>query len=89
MPIHEGLRGLSRFILFQLAFIKSHRLRKSGRQALLYHKLSYVVCTVFTHYTAKKDKKVWKVLVCHSLYKAIYFTSLSDNVHNMRYIAIY
>ena len=28
---------------------------------LLYCKLSYVVCTVFTHYMAKKDRKVWKV----------------------------
>ena len=27
---------------------------------LLYRKLSYVVCTVFTHYAAKKDKRYGK-----------------------------
>ena len=41
--MREGLRGLSRYILFQPAFTKSHRLRKSGRHALLYRKLSYGV----------------------------------------------
>ena len=46
VPIREGLRGLSRFILFQPAFTKSHSLRKSGKHALLYHKLSYVVCII-------------------------------------------
>ena len=60
MPIREGLRGLLRFVLCQPAFTKSHRLRKSGRHALLYRKLSYIVCTVFTHYAAKKDRKYGK-----------------------------
>ena len=46
VPIREGLRGLSRFILFQPAFTKSHSLWKSGKHALLYRKLSYVVCII-------------------------------------------
>ena len=68
MPIREGLRGLSRFILFQSVFTKSPRLRKSGRHALLYRKLSYVVCTVFTHYAAKKDRKYKYVTLFIKLY---------------------
>ena len=46
MPICEGLCSLSSIILFQPALTKLHRLRKSGRQALLHRILRYVVCTV-------------------------------------------
>ena len=87
VPIREGLCWLSSFILFQPAFTKSHRLQKSVRHALLYHILSYNVCTLFIHCKRQREIEVYGKYkhIYHSLYKAIYVLYLCLTMFLIRF----